>query len=199
MLKKYLLITIMVLTLQPLAQAKVSPIALGFFPGFQFPPSDFTVAGLRASVFWGRHRNMYGIDLGVVGNITEQDFTGLGLAGIFNFTHGSTSILGFQVAGGANVNTNKTSVLGIQVAGLFNNNQAASSIYGIQAAIAGNIQQHTKVYGISVGLYNKALEVYGLQVGLVNIARSLHGFQIGLINFHETGVFAVCPFINVGF
>lgn len=180
------------------AFAAYTPLAFSIAPPVQFPPDDFSITGVRASVLWGKHRDMYGLDFGGIGNITEQSFVGIGVAGGFNATHGSTSILGLQAAGIANYNTNKTSVYGLQLAGLFNYNSADSSIYGVQLSLA-NLSKHTSVYGLQVGIYNKAKVVYGLQIGVVNMADSLYGVQIGLINFNETGVFKISPFLNIGF
>lgn len=179
--------------------AAVSPISLNIVPPVQFPPNDFSVAGLRVSALWGKHRKMYGLDVGGVGNITEQDFGGLAVAGIFNATQGNTTIVGGQFAGITNMNTNKTTVIGLQVAGAVNYNKADSSLVGIQLAALANLNDHTNIYGFQVGLYNTVQDMYGIQVGLINKAVNLHGLQIGLVNFHEKGFFKVCPFLNVGF
>ncbi len=180
------------------AHAAVTPISVGIFPPVQFPPEDFTITGLRASILWGKHRDLYGLDFGVLGNITNQSFVGLGLGGIFNATHGSTTILGLQVAGITNINTNKTNIFGVQLALGLNMNTAASSVSGLQLALA-NHSPFTNIHGFQVGIYNKAQEVYGLQIGLINVASNLHGVQIGLLNFNDKGLFKVSPIINVGF
>ncbi len=181
------------------ATAAVSPLSVSVLPPVQFPPGDFTVTGARASLLWGKHHAIYGLDLGLIGNITTQNFVGIAASGIFNATTGTTHILGLQLAGITNVNTNKTSVYGMQLAGLVNMNTAESKVVGLQAALLANLADHTKVYGVQFGLYNNALEVYGLQIGLVNVTENLHGVQIGLINFNHKGVFAVAPILNVGF
>ena len=183
----------------PQAFAALSPLSVGIAPPIQFPPSDFSVTGVRVSALWGKHRDMYGVDLGVLGNITEQDFVGIGVGGLFNATHGTTRIIGLQLAGVTNINTNKTSVFGLQVAGAMNYQTASSMVAGVQAALLANWAPHTDIYGVQLGLYNKAQSVYGLQIGLVNMAQSLHGIQIGLINFHEKGIFKVSPILNIGF
>jgi hypothetical protein len=180
------------------ASAAASPLSVSVFPPVEFPPNDFAVTGARVSLLWGSHRNMYGLDVGVLGNITEQTFTGLGVSGIFNATHGTTTILGLQLAGLTNINTNKTRVYGLQAALGMNYNTAESSIAGLQLALA-NWSPFTRVYGFQFGIYNKARSVYGLQIGLVNDCEDLHGLQIGLINFNHQGPFVVSPILNVGF
>jgi hypothetical protein len=180
------------------ANAAVSPLSVSVLPPVQFPPEDFTVTGARASVLWGRHHAIYGLDLGLIGNITTQNFVGVAASGIFNITNGNTNIIGLQFAGITNVNTNKTSVYGLQFAGILNSNTAESKVVGLQVSLI-NLADHTKIYGIQAGIYNHAIEVYGLQIGIVNVTENLHGVQIGLINFNHKGVFAVAPILNVGF
>jgi len=181
------------------AQAAISPVSVSIVPPVQFPPKSFSVTGVRASALWGQHRDLYGIDVGLLGNITEQDFTGLAVSGVFNNTRGTTNILGLQLAGIANVNTNKTRVIGLQAALGTNYQTSASTVAGVQLALIANIAPFTDIYGVQIGLYNRAKEVYGFQIGLVNIADNLHGIQIGLANFNHKGPFAISPIINVGF
>ncbi len=178
--------------------ASVSPLAVGLIKPVQFPPGDFSITGARLSLLWGQHRDLYGIDVGLLGNITEQTFTGLAVSGLFNATHGTTTILGLQLAGLTNINTNKTNVYGLQLALLANYQEAASTVVGVQMAVA-NFAAHTDIYGFQLGVYNKAQSVHGLQIGLVNSASDLHGLQIGLINFNDKGMFGVSPILNVGF
>ena len=180
------------------SEAAVTPLSVGIAPPVQFPPSDFTITGLRVSALWGHHRDLYGVDVGLLGNITDQTFAGLGVSGLFNYTKGTTTILGLQFAGLTNINTNKTEVYGIQAALGLNSNSAASSLVGIQLA-AANISPFMDIYGLQAGIYNRAKDVYGFQIGVVNVADNLHGIQIGLINFNIKGLIGVCPLINVGF
>jgi hypothetical protein len=179
------------------AHAAMSPVAVSIIPPVQFPPSDFSITGLRANLLYGSHRDVFGLDFGVVGNRTTQDFVGLGIAGGFNWTEGTTKIIGLQAAGVANVNTQKTDVYGVQIALVTNYNSASSSVTGLQLA-AANISKHTNVYGVQAGIYNSAQAIYGFQIGLVNVAENVHGLQIGLINFHHKGLFVVSPIINFG-
>ncbi len=181
------------------ASSSISPLAVGIVPPIQFPSDEFTVTGFRLSALFGRHRDLYGLDLGVLGNITDQTFTGLAVSGLANITHGQTTIIGLQAAGALNYNTQKTEVYGLEVAAGMNFLGAESRVVGIQAAIIGNHSPNANIYGAQIGLYNRAREVYGLQIGLVNFTKNLHGIQIGLINFNETGIFGVSPILNVGF
>ncbi|WP_413294228.1 LA_2272 family surface repeat-containing protein [Bdellovibrio sp. HCB185ZH] len=178
--------------------AAVTPISVSIAPPVQFPPQDFSITGIRLSALWGHHRDVYGLDFGVLGNITDQDFVGIGIAGGFNATYGSTNIIGLQLAGLGNYNQQKTNVVGLQAAIISNINVAESNVYGVQLAVT-NLSNSTSVYGAQLGIYNRAKSVYGIQLGLVNITDNLHGLQIGLVNFNHTGVFKVSPILNVGF
>lgn len=178
--------------------AAISPLSLNLVPPLQFPPDDFSVTGARISALWGQHRDLYGIDLGLIGNITEQTFTGVGVSGIFNYTKGETTGVGLQLAGLTNINIGKAGLYGLQAAIGLNLNAGEGRLVGVGLAVA-NHMPFTDVYGLQLGIYNKAREVYGLQIGLVNVATNLHGVQIGLLNFNEKGLFAVAPFLNIGF
>jgi hypothetical protein len=196
--KIHLLIGVFILSFGLNSFAAISPLSINLVPPLQFPPDDFSVTGVRASILWGQHRDMYGIDFGLIGNITDQTHTGIGVSGIFNYTKGNTTALGLQLAGLTNINTSKAKIYGLQVALGLNLNSGESTLVGFGIA-AANITPFTDVYGVQLGVYNKAREVYGFQVGLVNSATNLHGIQIGLLNFNDKGLFAVAPFLNVGF
>lgn len=199
---KYFLVVVAIFSLNGSwtpAHGAVSPLSVAIVPPIQFPPGDFSVTGVRASALWGKHRDLYGIDAGLLGNITEQTFTGIAVSGIFNNTRGVTNILGLQLAGITNINSNKVSVYGLQAALGVNYNSAATTVAGLQVALLANISPFTDIYGLQVGLYNRAKEVYGFQIGLVNVTDNLHGVQIGLMNFNHKGTFAISPLLNIGF
>lgn len=177
--------------------AALSPVAIAIVPPVEFPPKDFSVTGVRLSLGWGNHRDLYGVDLGLLGNTTEQDFVGAAVSGLFNRTKGQTTILGLQAAALTNLNHNQTNVFGLQVSA-FNINLATSSVNGVGLALA-NIGEHTTVRGAQVGAYNRAQIVQGFQIGIINVCDNLHGIQIGLLNFHRKGLFVVSPLINIGF
>lgn len=181
------------------AQAFFSPLGVSLIPPVEFPPEEFSITGARASVIWGKHRGMYGLDLGLIGNVTEQNFVGLGVAGVFNMTSGEATVLGFQLAGIANVNSTKANIFGLQLAGAVNSNLGEATLVGVQVALLSNYSPYTHVYGVQVGLYNKAREVHGFQIGLCNVTENLHGIQLGLVNFNTHGLFAIAPILNIGF
>ena len=181
------------------AFATMSPVEITLVPGLQFPSSDYTVTGLRLSLLLGNQQNMYGLDFGVLGNITQQNFNGLAISGLFNLTRGQTTVAGLQLAGVTNINKGKTNIYGLEATLGVNSLEAESMVVGIQLAPLANIAPFTKVCGAQIGIYNRALDVYGFQIGVVNYAKSVHGLQIGLLNFNETGLFYVAPVLNMGF
>jgi len=179
------------------ARAFNSPLSISLLPPLQFPSSEYSVTGARLSALWGHHRDVYGLDVGLLGNMTDQRFVGVALSGLFNQTSGDTTILVAQAALGANLNSQKTSVYGVQVAAL-NKNDAESKLVGLGLGLA-NLSPNMSIYGVQAGIFNKARSVYGLQIGLVNSTTDLHGLQIGLVNFSVNQGFAVAPILNVGF
>lgn len=194
---KTLFIALLLSIVAPQAQAFNTPLSINIIPPVQFPSSEYSVTGLRASALWGNHRDVYGIDLGLLGNITNQRFVGLALAGGFNQTYGNTTILLAQGAIGANLNVQKTNIYGVQFA-LFNKNDAESSLVGLGLGLV-NLSPNMTVAGLQAGLFNKARSVYGIQIGIINQTTDLHGLQIGLLNFAANGPFPVSPILNVGF
>ena len=179
------------------AEAFNTPLSVNVIPPVQFPSSEYSVTGVRASALWGHHRDVFGLDAGLIGNITDQRFVGLAVAGLFNQTYGDTTILLLQAAIGANLNVQKTKIYGVQLA-LLNKNDAESSLVGLGFGLA-NVSPNMTIAGLQVGLYNKARSVYGLQVGIINQTTDLHGIQIGLLNFASNGPFPVSPILNIGF
>lgn len=180
------------------AEAAMSPLGISIVPPLQFPPENFTVTGVRANLIFGNHHKVYGFDLGVVGNITSQNMTGVQLAGGFNYNKGEAHAVGAQIAGGGNWNVNKVSVVGLQASAFVNANKAEAVLVGLGVS-ALNLTDHTKVVGVQAGIYNSSRVVTGFQIGVVNKTDELRGFQLGLINFHNKGLFSVSPFINFGF
>ena len=182
----------------PNSEAAMSPIAVAIVPPIQFPGSDFDVTGLRMSALWGNQKNVYGLDFGLIGNMTEGQMTGIAVSGVFNLNKGQTTGVLLQAAGLGNFNVNKARIYGVQVAGIINSNRAESVVGGLQLALV-NLGPYTNIRGVQAGVYNRAHDVVGIQIGLVNVADTLHGIQIGLINFHRQGLFAVAPILNIGF
>jgi hypothetical protein len=180
------------------SQAAMSPIAVSIVPPIEFPGHDFTVAGLRVSALWGNQRNVYGLDVGAIGNMTDGESVGISASGLFNYNKGTTTGILLQAAGFGNFNVGKARIFGLQLAGVMNSNKAESVVGGAQIALL-NLCPYTNIRGLQVGLYNRAHDVAGFQIGIINETDFLHGVQIGLVNLYHQGTFSVAPILNVGF
>jgi hypothetical protein len=123
-----------------------SPIGIGLFPPLQVPNSEFGITGLRVSGV-GINRASIGLDVGLLGNITNQTFKGSAVSLLFNYNKLNADIIGFQIAGLANVNG------------------TGSSLYGIQLGLFNKV---TYAYGLQIGLINVAQNLHGIQIGLIN-------------------------------
>lgn len=128
----------------------ITPLKIGIFPPLQLPHSQYGVTGLRLAVV-GKSRTVRGIDLALLGNMTEVDNKGIAIAGLFNYNRGSSAVIGLQFAGLANVNAGHSSVYGVQVAA---HNKAGT------------------VYGLQLGLINVAETLHGIQIGLFNVNKN---------------------------
>lgn len=181
----------------PPALSAYSPVSIGVIPPLELPTDNFVVGGARVSLLYGRQKSVYGIDIGGLGNVTYVDFAGVAVSGLFNVTHGMTTVIGLQAAGLSNINTNNTRIVGVQFAGVFNSNSSSLDLFGIQVA-AFNFNPRAVIRGLQVGTYNSANSVYGIQIGVLNSANSLHGLQIGLVNFNGSGPMRVFPILNAG-
>ena len=158
--------------------AGILPFALGIFPAVELPAQDWDVALFRLNLFVGRHRDVYGLDVGAIGNETTGEFVGVQAAGLYNRVGWSEGA--FQFAG----------IL----------NRSAGDFAGLQAAVAANVADGTMT-GFQCSLFNRAARLNGLQIGLFNFveagsgfqcglfnrAARLNGLQIGLFNFVESG------------
>ena len=175
------------------------PIGVNLFSPVQFPSTDETIVGFRLNILYGQNKGMYGFDFGALVSETKEKFVGVGVSGIANITGQQAIVAGLQAAGIMNINHGSTTVYGLQLAGLFNNISGDGKVFGFQIAGLGNFASKTDIYGIQLGLYNKARKVVGFQFGLLNFCDSLHGIQIGVLNFSNHALLGVSPVINIGF
>ena len=143
------------------AQAEESdntPIEIALVPPLQLPGTDYGVKGLRLSVV-GLSREVRGLDIALLGNITNIQHKGVAISGLFNYNRGASTVTGLQLAGLANINSGHSEVYGLQIAAF---NKAGT------------------VYGLQLGLLNIAEELHGVQIGLFNINKNgpFHGSPI---------------------
>ena len=166
---------------------------------------------------------LYGLQIGGISSITEQEMKGVSIAGLF--AAGGGRLKGMQTSLGMNVFGGK--MRGWQVAGISNvahyiegvqlsgfANITESSFRGLQfspftniamgvkkgAQISGlaNIASET-MRGLQLGTYNYADTLTGLQIGLLNIAlQQPKGLQIGIINYSRDTLTNKIGLVNIG-
>lgn len=177
--------------------ASVSPIGFGFTHKGelgQFPSEKSSVYGLRTNFFGIKNKKMVGIDFGGL-NISE-DLYALMQIGVVNITEKRANIFPLQV-GLANYHKGTSKILGMQLGLLGNYNKKDAHIIGYQIGVLGNFGRN-HVYGVQMGVYNRATRIVGLQVGIVNLCDNLHGIQLGLLNVCKSCLFSMTPGINIG-
>jgi hypothetical protein len=129
------------------SSSDATPIEIGLFPPLQLPNTGYSVKGLRLAGV-GVNRTAAGLDVGILGNVTDVEFSGMAISGLFNFNRGNSTVYGLQLAGLANLNIGNSTVYGIEIAAY---NYAGS------------------VYGLQIGLVNVANDLHGVQIGIFNI------------------------------
>lgn len=125
------------------AVAGSSVAAFAVAPSLEWPAADYAITGFRFDLFAGEHVDVYGLDLGVVGNFVKREIGGLQLAGLFNVV--GESDCAFQIA--AACNYCKGDYGGVQV---------------------GLVNVTEKGRGVQIGLVNRANILYGVQIGIAN-------------------------------
>lgn len=136
--------------------APMNPIMLGFFNPAQVPAENYDVAGLRIDLFYGKCRNLTGLDAGVIVNHATGNVTGLQACFVVNYVE--KDFTGLQI-GLVNI---ATKVNALQI-GLFN---GADDMSGLQ-----------------IGLINDTRMMRGCQIGVVNVIENSDVSFLPVINF----------------
>lgn len=170
--------------------AGILPFALGIFPAVEIPAQDWDVALFRLNLFVGRHRDVYGLDVGAIGNETTGEFVGVQAAGLYNRVGWSEGA--FQFAG--ILNRSAGDFAGLQAA--FAANVADGTMTGFQC---GLVNRAARLDGLQIGFFNIAETGSGVQIGVWNSAQSLEGLQIGLGNYNADSSIPFFPIVNFAF
>lgn len=170
--------------------AGTTPFAFSIVPGVSLPFDDWSVLGLRLNLFAGRHRDVWGIDAGGLGNVVTGHLTGLQGAGIWNRVGQADAAI--QSAGIANLCERDFN--GLQSAGIYN--WTGGTMTGVQMAL---VNRAGGFAGLQVGLFNSVDNGGGVQIGVLNMARALEGLQIGLLNVNENSTVPFFPIANLAF
>lgn len=140
------------------APAGMSFAAFSLAPSLEWPARDYAVTGFRFDLFVGDHVDVYGLDLGVLGNFTKREIGGLQIAGLFNIVGESCETL--------------------QIACLVNN--CKGSFSGAQVGLMNIVEEGC---GVQFGLVNRAYSLSGVQIGLANMIEKSHVPFFPFMNF----------------
>lgn len=131
--------------------------AFGIVPVLSFPGANYEIDGFRFNLFVGEHVDVYGLDIGIVGNIATREFNGLQVAPFFNRIGESAGV--FQVS-------------------LFN--RCDGYFGGLQV---GGVNIAEKGAGAQIGIINVGNNLQGLQLGVVNMISDSNHPLLPLANF----------------
>lgn len=185
-----------------------TPFQIALVYPVQLSKPDSSVTGLRLNLFYGRNKNLSGVDLGFTNHITGQfrgvqfgatNLVGSSFAGIqegilFNDVEGDFAGLQGGALGGAV----KGTFQGVQ--GGFLNVTTSGDFYGWQTSAFSSVCDKD-MRGLQTSSFLNLVkgECKGIQIGAVNFCDRLKGVQIGLINIVENGPVKFLPLINACF
>lgn len=166
--------------------AEWTPFQLSLVKPVQLFPEETKVEGLRLNLIYGVNKELTGLDLGIVNEVTGT-IKGVQAAYILggNISHdldGAQIVYGF---GGANVTGGEAN--GLQIAGIFGGVNWAEEFNGVQlSGVFGGINRAAELSGgqvtFAMGGVNKASDVSGVQIagimGGLNYADDVSGVQI---------------------
>ena len=178
------------LTLAKSQAAGAQACAFAFIPMLETPDATWDVTAFRFNLLIGSHHSVSGFDLGLLANITEYEFSGLALAGLFNdcgLSDGAFAVAGL-------FNHASWNYKGLQLAGALNDSESAFT--GLQVAFCNYTPRLT---GLQIGAVNVIERGRGVQVGVVNTSDVLYGTQIGVINIITHSSYPFMPIINCAF
>ena len=166
------------------------PFGFAVMPKVETPDETWDVVVFRLNLFVGKHRCVYGLDLGILGGMAEHEMGGLAISGLFNDVGMSEGAL--QIAG--IFNHAAWNFSGLQLAAGFCWTEGAFT--GLDVALANKVG---RLGGVQIGAFNFAEKGSGLQIGVVNFSDQLEGFQIGAININRDSSMPVMPVLNFAF
>lgn len=166
------------------------PVGISLYDQCQFPDASVDVMGFRFCFGYGRHANVSGLDIGVIGCGVDGSFFGAQLSVVLNDICVANGAL--QLSGVAN-NCN-SDFGGFQISGIANS--VGGVMCGGQCACF-NVSK--EVCGTQIGLFNKADKTVGIQIGVINWTREMQGIQLGVINVIEKSPYPYMPLFNAYF
>ena len=131
--------------------------AFGVVSMLSFPNANHEIDGFRFNLFVGEHVDVYGLDIGILGNIVRREFNGLQIAPLFNRIGESGGSLQVSIF-----------------------NRCHGYFSGLQVGGA-NIAE--KGAGAQIGFLNVGNNFQGLQIGVVNMISDSNHPLLPFINF----------------
>lgn len=134
--------------------APVTPVMFSLYSPAQVPSDDYDVKGLRMDLLYGKSRNLYGLDVGLVNHTTGKE---IGLAvGLVNYVE--KNFTGLQV-GAVNIGER------------------------VKALQVGVYNEADDMSGLQVGLINHTRLMQGVQIGLINVIENNDLPFLPIVNF----------------
>lgn len=175
--------------------------SMAFFRGSHHDDVDGIGLG-----FFPMHRNVSGVEIGLLGEVLDGDLRGFGWGTLWSVVGGGlrggqfaflTCIAdepsaGCQISG---VASSAGEFSGVQLALLHNK---AKAMEGVQLSLLANTVGGD-LSGVQMAIVNRAAKVRGVQFGLLNFADSLYGVQIGLGNSVNDSPLPWMPILNASF
>lgn len=190
-MKKLILIVSAMVALAFEGGAATTPVEFSLFaPPLSIPWCD-DISGLRFDILSGINRNVSGLDIGTLANLTSQDQAGLQLCGFYNHIGTGKGLL--QIGG--LLNRCDEDYKGVQLASIYNDvggKLTGASLAAINTAKIAN--------GLQFGIFNTTDTLIGMQFGIVNYAEDAEkGVQVGLVNVMPDAKIPVSVIVNIGF
>lgn len=134
--------------------APMTPVMFSLYNPAQIPSEGYDVKGLRIDLLYGKCRNLYGLDVGLVNHTTGKE---IGLAvGLVNYVE--KNFTGLQV-GAVNIGER------------------------VKALQVGVYNEADDMSGLQVGLINHTRLMRGVQIGLVNVIENNDLPFLPIVNF----------------
>lgn len=187
-------------------------VSLQFFHPLATSPNYKTDTNVRLGLIFGRSGSIAGFDACGVASITNENFSGVQLTGLYSWIGGSFTGISFN----SGVQIHQGSAAGVQFSGIANFHQdfftgvqfsgylnyTSKGFRGAQLSGlmnlndgSGGFLQFSSVTNVNVRVFRgmqlaaimnfAGSETFGGQVALLNYADRLEGVQIGLLNITE--------------
>jgi hypothetical protein len=164
-------------TAAPAAPTLVTvPFAVGIWPSLDARPGQRVHNRFVLGLLIAHSDELDGLQLSLVGSVTEARMHGAQISNAFNLARGSSE--GLQLSAGVNISTGQ--FRGLQFAPVNVAMGGAGAFRGAQLGVV-NVSQG-QLEGASVGVVNLAQSQRGASVGVVNLAGEQTGHAIGVVN-----------------